>query len=324
MKTGVQIKKEVVELKETVDSYVKKYLENHKNLEQDITNASSVEEGFNVVNTIVNSIDSFYNISTVNGYTLPKHLIRLSFIEGDLTSISLTIRTKLKASFSYAKKVNLSVKDNIIDNIIKAFDDACFEMYNIEQATNNLNELNTVIANICKESEIPYTFGFTVTGGGSSIVDSISDDSIIFNASITNALDVANLSICRSGDEYSDYVRDEAISRLVAQLRTIPTTVQLIKSKIQIISDVVGVTTKKHASKIIRGAYHKNARYIGKQKAGVAYYNEKVDINGEQVDVFSIIEKNADGTYAVLLKPFDTKTLFNVEFDVIAAVKEFA
>ena len=37
--------------------------------------------------------------------------------------------------------------------------------------------------------------------------------------------------------------------------------------------------------------------------------------------MFSLVEKAADGTLKVVLTPFDTKTMFSVDFDVIKAVE---
>ena len=191
----------------------------------------------------------------------------------------------------------------------------------IELAVENVNDLNEKVATIVAENDIPYSVAFAVDNNDDAMVLEITDKSIVFNASIQKAHEISNLSIFQSGDEYSDYVSETAVAKLAEALKAIQTPVQLIKGNIQLIADVTDITTKKRASKIIRGAYHRQTKYLGGVKAGVGYFNEDVTINGETVEVFALVEKNKEGNLEVVLKPFDVKTLLNVDFDVLSAVK---
>ena len=324
MKTNAQITKDATLLKEKIDENVNSLIESKKADVNAIINNSSVKDAADKISELISSIDIAFSVYNDNIVSLPDHITRFTYSEDSISSITVTVRSKLKAEVKYVKKTDINVDENLVANISSVFYDALFEMYYITEANENIKVLNEVIDDICKKNNINYSFGFSVTGDSSSIVSSITNDSVIFSASVSKALDISSLPICQSGNEYNDYVHDEAIKELVDTLKTIQTTVQLIKSNVGIIKDITGVSTKKHASKIIRGAYHKNARYISKQKAGLAYFNEKVDINGEEVDVFAIVEKDANGAINVVLDPFDTKTLFNVDFDVKNALKEFA
>ena len=325
MKTEISIKKEAIELQETIDATISKNKSINGDIYNKIVNAPNVDTAIDIINNFINTVNVIYSAPSANYYVLPNHIYHVTYYGDSVNDIkvNITIRTKLKEAYKYVKKASLNVQASFFEDVNKTFSDALFEMFYIENARNNLIEVNQIIADICKENDIPYKFSFTVNGSGSSIVESISDEEVVFIASLTNALGVSSLGICAGGNEYNDYVRSESIDKLVSALSTVPTTTQLVKAKVPLIKSIVGATTKKRAAKIIRGAYHKNARYINKQKAGVAYYNETVDINGEEVNVFSIVEKTDDGSIKVVLTPFNTETLANVDFDVVSAIKEF-
>ena len=323
MRTNNQINNDYANLHDSAVENINTYAANNTAALKAVTTAKTVDEINAAVSAVINSVATFFKTSNPD-IVYPEFLYRYNYEPSNFTYINLTVRSKLKADVKYVRTTKVNIDDNFVNSVGKVFLDSILEIFSIEQAHNNIQELNAILANICKENNIPYTFGFTVQGSGSSIVESITDDEVIFNASISSAHTLSELAICQAGDEYSDFVRDSVIKTMVDTLLTVPTTTQLVKSKLDIIKTVTGVTTKKHASKIIRGAYHKNARYIAKQKSGVAYYNETVSINGEDVNVFALVEKTEDGNLRVILSPFNTATLDNVNFDVINALKEFA
>ena len=194
-------------------------------------------------------------------------------------------------------------------------------MFHINEAMENIEALNAKVAGIIAENEIPYSFSFVVDANSSATVLSVNDNEVVFNASITRAQDIASLAIFRDGSEYNNLIRQEATDNLVAALKSIQTPVQLIKGNVALIKEVTGVSTKKRASKLIRDSYHRQAKFLGKVKTGVGYFDETVKINGEDVEVFALVSKAEDGTIALVLSPFDVKTLYKVDYDVVEAVK---
>lgn len=300
-------------------------LANLKEVKADVVasiTSKSVEDGITIVKDIINAVETIVKAPRVDGVGLPEFLSRLTYSEDSIDKISITIRSKLKAKVKYSKTSEITVDDELVDNIGKFYIDTLYEMYYITVAQENIDELNEKIASIIAENEIPYSFKFVVEPDNNSIVVSIDNNEAVFNASVSKAQDIADLPIFKSGDEYNDLVCAEATEKLVDSLKAVQTTTQLIKGDVSLIKDIVGVSTKKRANKLIRGSYHRQAKYLDKVKSGIGYYNETVKINGEDVEVFALVEKAENGELSVVLNPFDVKTLFNVDFDVIAAVKK--
>lgn len=279
------------------------------------------EAAVTAVKSLIADIESVLKAPRVDEVGLPAYLSRLIYDENNMATITVSVRTKLKSNYKYRKDTTVAVDEDIITNIGKAYIDALFEMFYIEEATANVAALNDKVAEIIAENEIGYGFKFAVDNDSDAVVLAINNDEVIFNADISKALDIANLAIFKSGDEYNDLICKEATDKLVAALKAIQTPVQLIKGNVSLIKDITGISTKKRASKLIRGSYHRQAKFLGNVKAGIGYYEETVKVNGEDTDVFALVSKAEDGTLAVVLNPFDVKTLFNVDYDVIAAVK---
>lgn len=281
----------------------------------------SIEEGLGVVQSLIADIEAVLKAPRVDGVSLPAYLSKLTYDEGSLDNVTISVRTKLKSDYKYRKDTVVAVDDNFVINAGKAYVDALYDMFYIEEAIENVNALNEKIDEIIAENEIGFKFGFVVDTNTDAVVISINNDEVIFNADVTRAHDISSLGIFKSGDEYNDLICKEATEKLVASLKAVQTPVQLIKGNVALIKDVTDVSTKKRASKLIRGSYHRQAKYLNGVKAGVGYYEETVKINGEDVDVFALVAKAEDGTLSVVLDPFNVKDLFNVDFDVIEAVK---
>lgn len=273
------------------------------------------------VTEIIAGIEASVASPRVDGVGFPTYLSKVTYEDNDSSEVTVTIRTKLKNTYKYRKDVTVALDDEFIENVGKAYIDTLFDMFYIDEATQNVEALNAKIASIIEENEIPYSFSFAVDANSTAIVLSVNDNEVVFNASVPRAHDIASLPIFKSGDEYNDLICKEATNNLVAALKSIQTPVQLIKGGVDIIKEVTGVSTKKRASKLIRDSYHRQAKFLGKVKTGVGYYNETVNINSEDVEVFALVSKAEDGTIALVLSPFDVKTLSKVDYDVVEAVK---
>lgn len=282
----------------------------------------TVEEGLDTIQTIIADVEAVLKAPRIDGVGLPAYLSKLTYDEGSTDKVTISVRTKLKSEYKYRKDTVVIVDADFILNAGKAYIDALYDMFYIEQAIENVSALNDKIAEIIAENEIPFGFKFVVDASTDAVVLSINNDEVVFNANIARAHEIANLGIFKSGDEYNDLICKEATDKLVASLKAVQTPVQLIKGNVALIKEITGVSTKKRASKLIRGSYHRQAKYLNGVKAGVGYFEETVKINGEDVEVFALVAKAEDDTLSVVLNPFNIKDLFNVDFDVIAAVKE--
>lgn len=276
------------------------------------------DEVYNIIRSFVRGIDTIYNAQVVDGIGLPQRLIKVNYTENKNREFSLMLRSKLKAETKYMIKRNIKITENILEDINDVFSEFLSDMFLIEVANENVKELNDKIDELCKSYKLPFTFGFDVIPEvNTPFVTKINDKEVRFSVDILNAKNISELGILQGGDKYNDLIQKEAQDDLLTSLLSVQTTPQLIKTKVDIIRKVTGVVTKKHAKKIIRESYHRNARYIDTLKSGYVYFNELVDIDGVETDVFSIIHKAEDGTLEVVLSPFDTDTLFNVDCDVV-------
>lgn len=279
------------------------------------------EEVINTVTELIDGIETGVKAPNVDGVKLPAYLSKVTYEADGSSEVTITVRTKLKSTYKYRKDAVVALDEDFIINAGKVYIDALFDMFHIDEAMQNVEALNAKIAGIIEENEIPYSFSFVVDANSSATVLSVNDNEVVFNASITRAQDIASLAIFREGSEYNNLIRQEATDNLVAALKSIQTPVQLIKGNVALIKEVTGVSTKKRASKLIRDSYHRQAKFLGKVKTGVGYFDETVKINGEDVEVFALVSKAEDGTIALVLSPFDVKTLYKVDYDVVEAVK---
>lgn len=280
-----------------------------------------VDEALSAGSELMSQVEAVIDNASEDGVFLPKYLSRLVAREGADDRLVVTIRSKLNAAYKYRKDTEVMLDDDFVINMGTAYLDSLFEMFYIELAMENVEELNDILAEITKENEIPYTIKFIIDHTADSPIASITDDEVVFNAGISEALGLSSLGLLQSGDDYNDLVRTNATNELVAVLKAAQTTPQLIKSKVKVINALLDLPTRKKASKIIRETYHRQARYLNKVKKGVGYYLDKVKVNDEEIEVFSLVEKAEGGEMTVILKPFDTKTLYNVDIDVLEAVK---
>lgn len=281
----------------------------------------SVEEGLDAVTALAKDVEAVITAASEDGVFLPSFLSSLNATGGSFNSVTLSVRSKLKASYKYRKDITVEINDDFIENLTQAYMTGLWDIFYIEQAIDNVAALNERISVILQENEIPFGIEFRVDHSTEAQVLEITDENVVFNVDIVRALNIPDLGIFAEGDEYATLVNEEAVKNFVDSVKSAQTTVQLIKAKVGVIVDVTGLSTKKRASKLIHKSYHRQAKYLGRVKSGIGYFEDTVKVNGEDVDVFSLVEKTADGTLKVVLTPFDTKTMFSVDFDVIKAVE---
>ena len=310
-------------LKETIEG-AKNSVEKIKDVKESMIETIMTSKDIDVVkqniNYLVKDVDTIYTAQVVNGISLPQRIVKVQY-DGGMEFV-LILRSKLKAETKYMQKKEIRFTKNMLYDISDFFAEFLTDLFLIEVANENVGILNEKIKEICKDFKIPYTFGLDIIPeAGVPYVTKITDNEVRYSVDILNAKYLSELPLLQSGDRIKDLGQKDAQDDLVTTLYSIQTTPQLIKSKIDLIKQVTGVATKKHANKIIRECYHRNAKYLDSLKTGDAYFSNIVMIDGEEVNVFAIIHKDIDGTLSVLLHPFDIDTLFNVDFDVLAEIK---
>lgn len=271
---------------------------------------------YNDIVSLVNGVNTIYTAQIVDDISLPQRIVKVNYDRSNKREFVLVLRSKLKAQTKYIMKRTLQITKNLIDDINAVFAEFLSDLFLIEVANENVNELNEKLRKFCKEY-LPYVIQFDINPEAVNYVTQISDDEIHFSVDIANAKYIYDLGFMSKDVE----IETEASSDLLNSLLSVQTTTQLVKAKVDLIKRVTGIATKKHANKILRECYHRNAKYLDSLKTGDAYFSNIVMIDGEEVNVFAIIHKDIDGTLSVLLHPFDIDTLFNVDFDVLAEIK---
>ena len=268
------------------------------------------EDATAIVSQIISGVETIIKGTFFEGVSLPAFISKVSVeTDGDARVINISLRSKLKAAYKFSRVRTVALSDNIIEDIATFYIDALFEMFYLDEAHTNVTALNDKIATLVAENEIPYSVVFVVSDAAQTIVSSISE-----------AHDISSLGLFFEGSEYNDMVAETATKKLVDELKAVQTPVQFLKSNNDLIKKLTGVSTKKRANKLIREIHHRKAENLGSVKQGVGYYNAEVEIAGETVEIFALVEKAEDGTKTVVLSPFNVKTLEKIDFDVLAAV----
>ena len=266
-----------------------------------------------IIRGCVSAVTSLYD-----GEVLPTPIVKAKRVVGSNVA-TITVKTKLNVRTKYKIEFNIDLNStDAIDTLYSKILDAVTEMYYLEKANDNIDALNAKIASICAENSIPYVIEFAIDYDSSSSVLSIDNTKVVFNASTAEAHDIPSMYLMYSGDEYNMTIAKEAEKVLVESLKTLATPVQVVKGNIDIVMKLSNVKSKKRAVRFIREAYHKNARYFDNMKRGISYYNEKVKIGDEVVELFALIRKNGDNDFEVVLDPFNVVDNTKVDFDVIA------
>lgn len=279
------------------------------------------DEAHEAVVDLVNGAKAIIaGVSSADGTVFPKYLtgIKTYDTDGKLDVVVLTIKSRLKDVAKYKVDYTIKLDADFAKNFVNAYIESIFALYYRNEATANLADVNAFIEKVCAENSIPYVFSFEIADDAKSYITYIDDTKVVFNADVDAALKISKDGLFTGGDSYSDLVRDQLVDKLVETLSATPTTVQLLKAKVDLISTLVGYSTRKRADRLIRGSYHKKAEYFGRVKSGFGYFEKEIN---KDTSIFAILEKHEDGEITVALSPFDIKTLLNYDLDVVAEVK---
>lgn len=239
--------------------------------------------------------------------------------DGAITSVKLTIRTKPSSEVQYRITKDVDVTDNIIADLCEVYRDTLIQILWLDFANSNLAEVNTYVAEACAEAGVAYKFEFALAD---KFISAISDDCVQFGIGVDKALELATYTPFAKGSEFIEYSAEKYKEKFIETLKGIDNVPQLVRANIEFITTATGNKNLRRTDKLVRQCYHKQARYFGTVKTGIGYYAEDVEIGGETVSVFAVLEKTEDGEIKTVLSPFDVKTNFGVDYDVVAAVKK--
>lgn len=274
------------------------------------------EEGYDAVQKYMTSVEkAIKGVSANIEATVPEFLATFNALEsGDkVAKVSLTVKSKLKAKYSYKEVTSVLVSDNFLKDFAEAFVSMVIQLYYVQVAGENIDALNKYLEGVYDENDIAIRAYFTI--GGKAPVSSINDDEVVFNISTDAAHGIGNLTVFDSGDAYQERCAKLAKESFIESMKSIQATPELIKAHINLITDLTEGMNRKRVSSILKAGIKTASRFTEGQKPfGLGYIESKQVIDGAETTVFAIVE-NTESGIATILKPFDTKTLLAVDMD---------
>lgn len=287
------------------------YEEERKALIDSIINGD-LDSAYDNFNLLLGGIEIILRGVSVDGSTFPSFLSKPSTTNVDkLTSVTLIVTSSRRAEYKFKVKRKIDIDEHIVESLSNLYLETLFDAYYFQEASKNIDEINDVLSDIYDSNNIEKRMFFAVTREDGRVV-SIDNDTVVLKAEVNNALDASNLGLTPADNEYSRLVFDEAVENIVNFMSTITITPEILKKRNNLVQALIDLRTRKHAHKVIRESYHKQAKYVKSERDGVAYVSTEID----GVDVFSLVKMNEDGGFEVVLAPFDTEKLVPVEVDI--------
>lgn len=305
-------------LQSTLRDSFNEYLKNH----EDNLSTLGYDAAHEKIGQVFAGLQSIVVGTTFEDYGFPKFIASFKTFEkdGKLDYADIVIKSSLKAETKYSYSTSLSA-EGFLKAATDAFEFAVMQLQRISMAESNLKELNARLEDILSE-ESCVKISFVL---GDNFVEDISDEYIVFGATVEAALDLASVKLMHFGEEYNDFsqcLAEDEKTKLVEALKD-RTSPQILKAGISLIETMTGVHSKKRADKLLRLTYHKQAKYFDSLvKGGVGYVSKAIKVDGEDVEIFALLAKDADKNVSVKLSPFNIKTTFNVDYDILNNYKD--
>ena len=282
----------------------------------------SFDEGYDAVQKYMTSVEkAIKGVSANIEASVPEFLATFNALESKdkVAKVSITVKSKLKAKYSYKEVTSVLVGDNFLTEFANAFVSMVIQLYYVQVAGENIDALNEYLEGVYDENEIGIRAYFTI--GGKAPVASINDEEVVFNISTDAAHGIGNLTVFDSGDAYQERCAKLAKESFIESMKAIQATPELIKAHINLITDLTEGMSKKRVNSILKAGIKTASRFTEGQKPfGLGYIESKQVIDGVETTVFAIVE-NTESGIATILKPFDTKTLLAVDIDVDALIR---
>lgn len=249
---------------------------------------------------------------TTPAYRVTTTTFATSSSDETIKDVRVTFRNKLNSSIPYTRVFDFPAKDtDVLSKIYDAFIVTLNELAYVEQAVGVIDEINATLNTIKEDNgiEVDLQFGYVDTD---EIIISITDKSVLLAASIEGVLTATDMGMFSTGDAFSDLCREREVTSYVETMKTIQFAPAVLKANLDIVNKMLDSKMTRRADKIIRRTYHKKAEFLPKQKKGIGYFCETVGKDENEQTIFALVEKSEDG-YAVILSPFDVRTLEKVE-----------
>ena len=269
-----------------------------------------VTTGIETVSKVLGAIAVTITAANYEGVSFPKFLDTVSAAGETLTAVKVTVKSKLKDTRKFKASKVIDIDDNFVLEVGKFYLDSVTSMFYQDMANDNIAELNAKLDAICEEAGIPSKIAFACGVDNGGMIVSISDDKVVFNATLAAAFRVSEYALMQGGDAYNDLVATKSAENFVAAVKAAQTTPLIVKARIDVVNYFTEIKPRKKVAKLIRDNYHKQAKYL--TSAGVGY----VAAVYEDKKVFGIVEKKESGELVTVLSAFDTDTCASVDVDI--------
>lgn len=302
-----------------VGTLAHKELEGYAKVKTENTDVASIVESANnpssfltSVNEVVDALLKMQKVCLADMEIASPSLISYTTYNSS-KSFDLSLRASKNVGIKYKKVHSIAINEDMIYSLANAVADVTTEIIGYKYAEENLGVLNDIVAKACEDADCDYTVSFTSLADVKYFVADIDDKHLTVAVPVENAIDMSNIPlIYDQKDEFSILVAKQAYSSLVFDLKLNQTVVQFMKANNQLIVTLTGGKTKVSASNLLRGTYHKKARYV--KEGAVGYVSTD--------SWFALLRNDGADGFSVVLSPFDKKSLLLVDIDPTEALDE--
>jgi hypothetical protein len=304
----------------TRDALVNEFQTGVTNMFEDVKGNYNIAEAMSSnsiddVRAIVKKVQSLMIANIPQGRNAPKASLYISSSGVDeINVINITVANKISSSKSFSYQTSIT-KGKTIEKIVDFMKDVYTALLIDDLVCENLERVNEVLAEAVKDAGLSYGIRVVSTlGNDNKKIASMTDDEIVFVADPERVFTLDTIIVLL--DEVDEVITEDVITShynsLVDDISQAQTPEQLVGIHGgALISYICDISKRLKPLTLIKRICSKNIEKLRGSKDAVAYYLED--------DVFALVERR-DGNFAVVLSPFDVKTLRRVDVDVLKGI----
>lgn len=232
----------------------------------------------------------------------------------EIESLSITATNKIKSIKKFKYKFCSHAYEGLVEELVSFFLDIYIDLIVDDMMEENLNKVNSVLAEVAEKAGLGYEISITTPlGNEKKKISYLGDDGIVF---VCDEERVFSLDDILAVQDVREFVTEEdlekAKTQISDQLAEAQTPEQLVGMHGGIlVSYICNINKHIKPMTLIKKVYNKNALKLIGNKDSYAYFS--------QDNIYAIVAKR-DGNFEVVLSPFDVETLRKVDFDVVGAI----
>lgn len=267
------------------------------------------------VRLAVKKVQNIMIANTPFGVAVPKASLYVSPTGAEeITIVNITVANKISSSKSFNFH-NAITHGNANEKVFNFMLSVYTALLIDEMVDENLERVNTVLASAVTEAGLDYSVKVVSSlGNEGKKIAFMSDDEIIFVADEERVFNLDNIIILfeETDETYTEEVLKKHLQVLVDEMATAQTTAQLVGIHGgALVAHVCDISKRIKPMTLIKKVVSKNVSKVRGNKDTLAYFNDGKN--------FAILARR-DGHFEVILSPFDTETLRNVDIDILKEI----